>query len=57
MEPIQHGNLEHGHYDLGFPGGSVEKNLPANEGDAGDAGLIAGLSENVPNTLPKPAER
>ena len=31
MEPIQHGNLEHGHYDLGFPGGSVEKNLPANE--------------------------
>ena len=42
MEPIQHGNLEHGHYDLGFPGGSVEKNLPANEGDAGDAGLIAG---------------
>ena len=43
MEPIQHGNLEHGHYDLGFPGGSVEKNLPANEGDAGDAGLISGL--------------
>ena len=35
MEPIQHGNLEHGHYDPGFPGGSVEKNPPANEGDAG----------------------
>ena len=42
MEPVQHGNLEHGQYDLGFPGGSVEKNLPANEGDAGDAGSIAG---------------
>ena len=30
-------------YLLGFPGCSVVKNLPANEGDAGDAGLIPGL--------------
>ena len=42
MEPIQHGSLEHGHYDPGFPGGSVENNPPANEGDAGIAGSIAG---------------
>ena len=27
----------------GFPGGSVVKNLPVNEGDAGDPGLIPGL--------------
>ena len=26
----------------GFPGGSVLKNLPANAGDTGDAGTIAG---------------
>ena len=26
----------------GLPGGSVEKNLPANAGDAGDTGLISG---------------
>ena len=26
-----------------FPDGSVVKNLPANAGDTGDAGLIAGL--------------
>ena len=31
---------------LGFPGGSVAKNLPANAGDAGDMGLIPG-SERV----------
>ena len=28
---------------LGFPGGSVIKNLSANAGDAGDAGLIPQL--------------
>ena len=27
---------------LGFPGGSVEKNLPANAGDTGIVGLIPG---------------
>ena len=27
---------------LGFPGGSVVKNLPANEGSAGDAGSVPG---------------
>ena len=27
---------------LGFPGGSVVKNLPANAGDASDSGLIPG---------------
>ena len=26
----------------GFPGGSVIKNLPANAGDTGDAGLLPG---------------
>ena len=28
---------------LGFPGEAVIKNLPANAGDTGDAGLIPGL--------------
>ena len=27
---------------LGFPGGSVERNLPANAGEAGNVGLIPG---------------
>ena len=27
---------------MGFPGGSVVKNLPANAGDVGDTGLIPG---------------
>ena len=27
---------------MGFPGGSVVNNLPANAGDAGDVGLIPG---------------
>ena len=31
---------------LGFPGGSVVKNLPANEGDTGDMGLIPGLGRS-----------
>ena len=29
-------------YSLGFPGGTVIKNLPAKAGDTGDAGLISG---------------
>ena len=33
--------------DLGFPGGSVVKNPPANVGDAGDMGSIPG-SERSP---------
>ena len=30
----------------GFPGGMVVKNPPANEGDAGDLGLIIGLGRS-----------
>ena len=30
----------------GFPGGAVVKNLPANAGDAGDAGSIPGLGRS-----------
>ena len=32
---------------MGFPGGSVVKNLPANAGDTGDAGLIPGLERSL----------
>ena len=31
---------------MGFPGGSVVKNLPANAGDAADAGLIPVLGRS-----------
>ena len=31
---------------MGFPGGSVVKNLPANAGDAGDMGSIPGLGRS-----------
>ena len=31
---------------MGFPGGTVVKNLPANAGDARDAGLIPGLGRS-----------
>ena len=31
---------------MGFPSGSVVKNLPANAGDTGDAGLIPGLGRS-----------
>ena len=31
---------------MGFPGGSVVKNLPASAGDAGDAGLITELGSS-----------
>ena len=30
----------------GFPGDPMVQNLPANEGDAGDAGLIPGLGRS-----------
>ena len=32
---------------MGFPGGIVVKNLPANAGDKGDAGLIPGLGRSL----------
>ena len=32
---------------VGFPGGSVVKNLPANAGDAGDLGLILGSGTSM----------
>ena len=31
---------------MGFPSGSVVKNLPANAGDTGDSGLIPGLGRS-----------
>ena len=34
-------------YLLGFPGCSMVKNLPANVGDAGDAGLMPGLGRSL----------
>ena len=33
-------------YMMGFPGGSVVKNLPANAGDIGDTGSIPGLGRS-----------
>ena len=33
-------------FQLGFPGGAVVKNLPANAGDAGDTGSISGLGRS-----------
>ena len=33
-------------YTYGFPGGAVEKNSPANAGDARDVGLICGLERS-----------
>ena len=40
--------------ELGFPGGSVVKNLPANAGDVGDTGSILGLrrSPGIGNSSP-----
>ena len=32
---------------MGFPGGTVVKNLPANAGDIGDAGSIPGLGRSL----------
>ena len=34
-------------YSVDFPSGSVVKNLPANEGEAGDAGLILGSGRSL----------
>ena len=34
------------HVALGFPGGSVVKNLPANAGDTGEAGSSPGLGKS-----------
>ena len=31
---------------MGFPGGAVVKNLPANAGDTGDVGFIPGLGRS-----------
>ena len=36
----------HENLDSHFPGGSAVKYLPANEGDAGDTGLISGLGRS-----------
>ena len=33
-------------WELGFPGGAVVKNPPANAGDTGDAGSIPGLGRS-----------
>ena len=35
-----------GNGEDGLPGGTVVKNLPANAGDAGDAGLIPGSGKS-----------
>ena len=32
---------------MGFPGGTVVKNLPANAGDSGDMGLISGSGRSL----------
>ena len=32
---------------MGFPGGRVVKNLPANAGDSGDMGLISGSGRSL----------
>ena len=36
----------------GFPGGSLVKHPPANEGDAGDTGLIPGGENGTPLQYP-----
>ena len=42
------------HSCLGFPGGSVVKNLPANAGDARDAVSIPGLGRSLRKWQPTP---
>ena len=32
---------------MGFPGGTVVKNLPVNAGDTGDEGLITGWEDSL----------
>ena len=39
---------------LGFPGGALVKNLPANAGDAGDSGSIPGLGRSPREGNDKP---
>ena len=41
---------------VGFPGGSVVKNPPADTGDAGDAGLIPGLGRSLGGGNGKPLQ-
>ena len=43
MLRCQHENLGEIQFNLGFPDGSVVKNLPANAADTGDLGSIPGL--------------
>ena len=33
--------------DMGFPSGTLVKNLPANAGDTGDVGSIPGLEDTL----------
>ena len=40
-------NLKSVTWRLGFPGGSVVKNLPANTGDSGDSGSVPGLGRSL----------
>ena len=39
---------------LGFPGGSVVKNMPADAGDAGDASSVPGLGMSLRGGNSKP---
>ena len=39
---------------MGFPSGSVVKNLPANAGDAGDTGLIPGSERSLGGEMASP---
>ena len=41
---------------MGFPGGSVVKNLPANSGDRGDKGLIPRLGRSPGGRNGKPLQ-
>ena len=46
MLRCQHKNLGRIQFNLGFPDGSVVKNLPANAADTGDSGSIPGLGRS-----------
>ena len=39
---------------MGFPGGTVRKNLPANAGDARDVGSISGLGRSPGEEIGNP---
>ena len=43
-------------YNMGFPGGSVVKNPPANAGGSGDVGLIPGLGRSLGGGSGKPLQ-